>query len=383
MAPQRREYDVIIVGGGLAGLTSAIFLAKKKINILLIEKKTYPFHKVCGEYVSNEVLELLKSIGFDPFDYGASRIAKLRVSTPSGKNISTPLDLGGFGLSRYRMDNEMAMLARKAGAELITGSRVNEINLDRDFFKVKLQTGEELISKIVIGSYGKRDVLDKKLKRNFIHSHTGYLGVKYHLKTNYPVDEVGLDNFEGGYCGIVKIEEDKYNLCYLYKRNPSVSFNSISELEEKVLFKNPVIKKFFSQSQFVSKEPEVINEISFSPKQPVENHILMCGDSAGLITPLCGNGMAMAIHSSYLLSQLIINSGITGKISQSERLLLEAGWIKTWNLNFRSRLKWGRRIQSVFGRPRITSMAMKSIHFIPPLEKWLIKQTHGEPVKGF
>ena len=48
--------DVLIIGGGLAGLTSAIHLAKENKSIVLIEKNTYPNHKVCGEYVSNEVL---------------------------------------------------------------------------------------------------------------------------------------------------------------------------------------------------------------------------------------------------------------------------------------------------------------------------------------
>ena len=92
-----KHYDVIIIGGGLAGLTTAILLSGKSKKVLVIEKKTYPFHKVCGEYVSNEVLPFLKSIGFDPFEYGATNISKLRISTPSGKNIISPLGLGGFG----------------------------------------------------------------------------------------------------------------------------------------------------------------------------------------------------------------------------------------------------------------------------------------------
>ena len=55
-------------------------------------------------------------------------------------------------------------------------------------------------------------------------------------------------------------------------------------------------------------KPEVINEITFEKQDPVSNHILMCGDAAGMITPLCGNGMAMAIHSAKILSGLIIEA---------------------------------------------------------------------------
>jgi len=379
LAPQKSSYDVIIAGGGLAGLTASILLAQKKLRVLLVEKKEYPFHKVCGEYISNEVLNLLRSIGFDPFEHGAASISKLRISTPSGKNIYADLGLGGFGLSRYTMDAALANLAIQNHVEIIAHTKVTDILFHDNQFDVTLNSGEHLGATFVIGSYGKRDVLDKKLDRDFIRSHTGYLAVKYHVKINYPSDEVGLDNFEGGYCGIVKIENDRYNLCYLYKKNPAVEFSSIPELEQKVLFKNPVIKNIFSKSEFLFDEPEVINEISFASKRLIEKHILMCGDSAGLITPLCGNGMAIAIHSGKLLSELI-PAGKLNSITLTQRLDIESSWQKTWNDHFRNRLNWGRKIQAFFGRAALTGMAIQSIHRIPRLERFLIAKTHGTPV---
>src|SRR5688572_19390952 len=97
--------DVIIVGGGLAGLVNAIVLAKAGLQVVLIEKKQYPFHKVCGEYVSNEVLPFFHSLGIFPENLGASHISRLQVSSPSGQRVlHMPLDLGGFGISRYALD---------------------------------------------------------------------------------------------------------------------------------------------------------------------------------------------------------------------------------------------------------------------------------------
>ncbi len=376
----KTDYDIIIVGGGLAGLTSAILLARKNKKVLLIEKKTYPYHKVCGEYVSNEVLAFLQSIGFDPFSFNASRINKLRISTPAGKNIYTDLDTGGFGLSRYQMDNALFESAIKNGADVLTATKVTDISFAENIFSVKTNSEKTLTAKFVIGSYGKRDLLDKKLNRSFIQLRTGYMGVKYHLKTEYPKDEIGLDNFENGYCGISKIEDDKYNLCYLYKRNPGRNFESINELEENVLFKNPVIKNLFSNAEFIFNQPEVINEISFAPKQLIENHILMCGDAAGLITPLCGNGMSMAIHASKLLCDLILETNILNhtNITIKDRESLEDHYKVIWNKHFRSRLFWGRAIQNLFGKNAITAFIINCVHAIPPLEKWLISKTHGE-----
>ena len=374
------KYDVIIVGGGLAGLVASILLSSQQKKVLLLEKNSYPFHKVCGEYVSNEVLPFLQSIGLNPFDYGASAISRLRISTPAGKNIVAPLDVGGFGLSRYKMDEALFQLTVKNGTTVLTGSRVSEIIFNEERFTVKTNSGELFFSPLVIGSYGKRDTLDKKLNRNFIQSKTGYMGVKYHIKTDYPKQEVGLDNFNGGYCGIVKIENSLYNLCYLYQRNKNVSFTSIQELEREVLYKNPVLKNIFSSSEFVFQEPEVINEISFAKKTLIEDHMLMCGDSAGLITPLCGNGMSIAIRSAKLLCDLLISSGLLNhqSITAGNRAKMEQNYQQLWNAQFRRQLFLGRSLQRLFGNSMVSEWGLRTIHSIPSLERYLIGTTHGQ-----
>jgi len=373
--------DIIIVGGGLAGLVAAIELSKVRKKVLLIERNEYPYHKVCGEYISNEVLEYLQSLGFNPFSYGAASITRLRLSTPQGRNIHTQLDLGGFGISRYTMDNALYQLALKNDADVLTNTRVADIQFNADVFTVTTNRGETFTSKLVIGSYGKRETLDKKLNRSFIQKRTGYMGVKYHVRTDYPDDEIGLDNFEGGYCGISKVENDTYNLCYLYKRPEKKNYKTIQELQEKILYKNPVLKRIFTSSDFLFPEPEVINEICFAPKTLIENHIMMCGDTAGLITPLCGNGMSMAINAARILSKILLQTEVLdGNIDATKRLLLEDTYQKEWNRNFKTRLFWGRTIQGFFGNPFVTSMFLNGIHAIPPVEKWLLNRTHGQPV---
>ena len=71
-------------------------------------------------------------------------------------------------------------------------------------------------------------------------------------------------------------------------------------MEENVLYKNPCFKKIFSETEFLFNEPVTISQISFDKKTQTENHVLMLGDAAGMITPLCGNGMSMAMHSASL-----------------------------------------------------------------------------------
>jgi flavin-dependent dehydrogenase len=376
------SYDVIIIGGGLAGLVCSIELSRAGRRVVVLEKKAYPFHKVCGEYVSHEVLGYLQSLGFDPYEHGAARITRLRVSTPSGKNIYAPLSPGGFGLSRFVMDDALQSLAVQFGAQVITGARVTDVQNDNGRCIATTATGARFSALLTIGAWGKRDVLDKKLDRDFLKAHTGYLGVKYHIRADYPADEIGLDNFPGGYCGISKIEGDKYNLCYLYQRDYGGNFKTMAELEGAMLHRNPILKRIFTQSDFLLPQPEVINEISFSAKRQTDAHVLMCGDTAGLITPLCGNGMSMAIAAAKLLSEIILESGVlqSGPILPSARAALEQAYSRAWSRRFGHRLYWGRTIQRAFGAPRLSEIVLRFIHAIPAAERWLIDQTHGRPL---
>lgn len=379
------HYDVIIIGGGMAGLVSSIVLSRAGKKVLLLEKKSYPYHKVCGEYVSNEVLPYLISLSFDPFTLGAARITKLRISAPAGKNIYAPLDLGAFALSRYTMDQHLAKLSTQQGTTLLTHTRVTDITYNDGLFTATTSTGNTFTAPFAIGSWGKRETLDKKLQRPFIEKHTRYMGVKYHIRTDYPIDEIGLDNFEGGYCGIVKIEGDKYNLCNFYRRPKDPhQHTSIRQFEETVVLKNPVIKNIFSNADFLFDAPVVINEVNFAPKQAVENHIFMCGDSAGLITPLCGNGMSMAIAGAQMLTDMLLQSGLLNKpyISNNERTKLEQAYTKAWRKQFATRLWVGRTVQGLFGNTWLTSAALTTIHAFPPLARVIIKATHGRQLSA-
>jgi flavin-dependent dehydrogenase len=373
--PQKPK--VIIIGGGLAGLTSSILLAKANFEVILIERKQYPFHRVCGEYISNEVLPFLKSIGFNPEDYGAAQINRLKVTSTSGNSLNSQLDLGAFGISRYQLDQSLYQIALKEGVKFILNHKVLEVNFIDEQFLLEI-SGETLQASIVIGAFGKRANIDQKLQRKFFYQRSPYIGVKYHIKTDFPNNLIQLDNFKGGYCGISKIEQDLYCLCYLAQNKYVKKYGSIKAMEENVLYQNQHLKHIFQNSAFVWSQPEVINEISFERKSLIENHILMCGDTAGMIAPLCGNGMAMAIHSGKILANHIIKYCSNG-IDKNIRFNLEQQYQIAWNNQFATRLKVGRGIQNLFGNNFLTQMAINGLNLFPTLAQQIVKRTHGKP----
>src|SRR5215203_6879911 len=109
------EYDVAIIGGGLAGLSCAIEMSKAGHSVVLFEKEKYPFHKVCGEYVSLESWNFLQQLGIPLKDMALPVIDTLFLSAPNGNSFTTKLRLGGFGISRHLLDLSLSVLAKKNG----------------------------------------------------------------------------------------------------------------------------------------------------------------------------------------------------------------------------------------------------------------------------
>jgi len=371
-------WEVAIIGGGLAGLSLSILLAKKGYRVILFEKEKYPFHRVCGEYISLESWNFLLNLGLDLDSFDLPIIKKLMVSSPSGNLIKANLDFGGFGISRYFIDYELKKIAVKNGVCLMEGTKVNEVIFKDELFTISYNGGK-VECLITSGSFGKRSNLDVKWSRNFLKKRLGklnnYIGVKYHIRASFPKDTIALHNFKNGYCGISAIEGGAYCLCYLTTaQNLIENNNSITKMEERILFRNPFLKEIFSHSEFLFTQPVTISQISFDKKTQVENHVLMTGDSAGMITPLCGNGMSMALHSSKIAFEAI-NLFLSGNISRAE---MEEKYRHQWKSHFIGRLRSGRMIQHLFGKEDLTNFFIKAIGHFPPVLNRLIKATHGK-----
>jgi flavin-dependent dehydrogenase len=375
-----------MAGGGLAGLALSIQLAKAGWSVALFERETYPFHKVCGEYISLESWNFLEELGLPLSDLNLPVIKRLLISAPGGEYIEQALPLGGFGISRYKADEALASIARTHGVALFESTTVKDIFFEKKLFRIQTTAGD-FQARVACGTFGKRSNLDIKWKRPFTRERptklNNYIGVKYHIRPavdnpdgGYPADLIALHNFRDGYCGMSKIEEDRYCLCYLTTaRNLQMNGNSIPEMEKNVLRKNPFLDKLFSSSVRLFDSPVTIAQISFEKKSQVENHVLLIGDAAGMITPLSGNGMSMALHGSKIAFRCI-DAFLRDQLARHE---MEQEYVDQWRRQFGKRLLMGRLLQRVFGNESGTNFLIHLLKPFPGIVAFLIRQTHGQP----
>jgi flavin-dependent dehydrogenase len=371
-------YDIGIIGGGLGGLTLAIEASQQGYSVVLYEKEEYPFHKVCGEYISMESWNFLERCGVPLDSWDLPKINRLKISAPSGKEFSYDLPLGGFGISRFKLDHTLYETALKLGVKIHTATRVNDVTPEDEHFMMASDTVSSN-ARVVVGAFGKRANLDVKWGRSFVQQKAtkinNFIGVKYHIDFPQPLDTISLHNFKNGYCGISAIEDNRYCLCYLTTAaNLADSGNSIPQMEASILSKNKHLAHIFSNARFLYEKPLTISQISFNKKQQVMDHILFAGDAAGSITPLCGNGMSMAMHAGHLALEQI-GLFLHHKISRND---MESAYAKNWQKQFANRTATGRMVQRFFGGTA-TELFLSVVGQSKFLSRKLIEQTHGSP----
>jgi flavin-dependent dehydrogenase len=373
------NFQVAIIGGGVGGLTLAIQLADAGYSCVLFEKNKYPFHKVCGEYISMESWNFIEGLGLHLSALDLPRINRLHVTSPSGKRMRHQLDLGGFGISRYKLDHELYQLAKQKGVQVLEDCKVQDIQFKQDQFYISSNKGNST-STVCVGAWGKRSNMDISSSRLYTREvkkeEKNYIGIKYHVKLEFPADLIELHNFKNGYCGVSKIEQEQYCLCYLTAAENLKRYNGdIKKMEEQLLMQNPVLKSYFTTAIFLFKEPIAIAKIRIGYKSAVENNILMLGDAAGNIAPLSGNGMSMAMRSSKALNELI-HLYLTKKIKREE---LNKRYEIFWKAQFKRRVQLSRSLQKLLKNETLTTIAIAILKRISFLRNAVVNSTHGDP----
>jgi menaquinone-9 beta-reductase len=294
-------YDLIVVGGGPAGASAAITCARGGARVLLLERGRFPRHKVCGEFVSAESLDLLVNLLTPQHARSLAdsvRIPQARIFL-DGRALYTPVDPPAASISRLDLDAVLWDSAESCGIEGRQQIIVQSISGSGPFL---LQTSAgNFESRALINASGRWSNLSPALT----HPGAKWLGLKGHFAESSPLASVDLYFFEGGYCGVQPVEvrdgvakSERVNACAVVRADmastlPEV-FNCHPELRERS-------RKWKPLSDPVSTSPLVFRQPS-----PERNGILMAGDAAAFVDPFVGDGISLALRSGALAGECLI-----------------------------------------------------------------------------
>lgn len=358
----------------MSGAILALLLSRHSYRIGVLEKDATARHKVCGEYISREVksilVSLLPELGWNELP----DIRRFALTDPRGRRVACDLPLGGIGISRYMLESALRAKLESTEVEWIT-EKADRIFSDTSGYGVISRQGIERRSRWVVGAYGKASGLDKGLARSFTRARSPWMGIKAHfMPKNFDTTQVSLHLFKGGYAGLSSVENGRVNVCALYHREAFRQLKSVDDFFDATLTENPALGDFLSQARPLFDRPLGISNIHFGAKGAVAGDIPMCGDSAGVIYPLSGNGMAMSIRASYLLACLL-EQGMEGRLNRKELL---RKYQKAWTGTFRLRLLAGSLFQQGMTLPRVSASGMNVLRLAPFLLPPLVRTTHGK-----
>jgi flavin-dependent dehydrogenase len=204
------------------------------------------------------------------------------------------------------------------------------------------------------------------------------MGVKAHYKGEWENDKVALYQFDGGYCGVSKVEDNVINVCYLVNTSAFKKVGDLRRFEDEVMCQNPNFNEVYRRLNRVM-ERKVISQIYFGKKEKVNDQVAFLGDAAGMIFPLAGNGMAIAVHSAKIYCDLIDEFLKGNKSMEDVERLYEKKWLSLFN----ARIVNSKRLQLLMENSLLSKIAINMLTYIPFVFKRIIKGTHGKKVNVF
>lgn len=269
---------ITIAGGGLAGLSLGIALRRADVPVTVVEARTYPRHRVCGEFVCGVSHETLRSLGIlDDFadalrhDVSAWFVGDAHLGTRALPRVA-------LALSRHRLDAALSRRFAALGGELRTSERA----------------GTDPRPGLVVAT-GRPPVRDSR-----------WLGLKVHV-TELST-EAGLEMHIGtdGYVGLCRVEDGRVNVCGLFRRPASLhghglallmsclEANGLRALARRLRDAQPDDESFCVNAGFG------LGRTSVAPDE------LRLGDAYALIPPLTGNGMSLAFEMAALAREPLV-----------------------------------------------------------------------------
>jgi flavin-dependent dehydrogenase len=362
------ETPFIAVGGGLAGAAFALELARHGAPALVLESTRAAHHKVCGEFLSAEAQALATYLGLDLKAMGATSIATFRLASGPSQ-AEAPLPFRGAGLSRYRLDQALLDAAEAAGAEIVRGATVGEVEALQG--QVVVTAGKRRFTgKAAALATGKHSL------RAFPRPPSDMVGFKIQLRVTQEAlrrlaGVVQLAMFDGGYVGACIVEDDLVPLCWVMHR----------KLLQRIGADWPAQSAYFSQSSKIVAEllhdavpewekPVAVAAIPYGylRSQIIAPIIFPVGDQLAVIPSLTGDGMAIALYSGIAAAQAALagEDAATFQERLVDRLRPQFRWAGIVNRLFDT---------SILHRP---SVAFAGV--LPGLVTWIAQSTR---LRGF
>jgi len=312
-----KDYDVIIIGGGIAGSITAKYAAQGGLKTLLIEKEKTPREKPCSG-IQFPYFERILGEKIPQDRLCRVELNKVKIFLPNGKSYSSPFKMLNF--MRKPFDDWLNKVAIQHGAEFIDECTMKDIDPKNDHVQVDLQMkkGEtrQYKTQYVVDASGLNSKIRLKLRPGDFRRKSMGATLNYYIYGTGELDNNTLYQFWNlDWC------DGMFAWAYMKTLDDGKDYwvvgtgcSSGRVLDRHTLFYDYFTKNFHLEGEIVKKEG-FSHSIDMNSKDRVwlgEGRVLMVGDAAGLVDQMRGVGMDSAALSGRLAAQALIAEGKVG-----------------------------------------------------------------------
>ena len=371
--PLPKRYDAIVIGGGPAGSTTALMLARAGWAVALIEKSQFPRPKVCGEFISASTFPLFAEFGLLEDVRGLAGHEIRRVAVFAGEAISTshmPAVSGPFGswgraLGREHLDLLMLEAAVRAGADLWQPVRVTRIEPLNQGWRCEISHGDDstsLFARTIVAANGSWEKSPWLPDCWAPHKASDLLAFKAHFDgADLAFDLMPLLVFPGGYGGMVWSDAGRVSLSCCISRETLNHYRTSEERAGETVLRH-LRRSCRGVANALERAKLRGSWLSAGPIRPgirvaFAEGVFRVGNAAGEAHPIIAEGISMAVQSAWLLCRTLLSEKDS---LDNASILADVGraYAASWRAHFAGRIHAAAVFAHALRRPETAALAL-------------------------
>lgn len=320
------DADVIVVGAGPAGSSTAFFLAQRGADVLLLDRARFPRDKVCSEYLSPQASRILEAMGAlgKVEAAGAAQLAGMLVRAPSGESFRGHFAAAhgfrgfrdtGLALRRTILDSILLDQARGAGARVREDARVVDLVRDargraRGVVVADLEGRRDtLAARLIVGADGLRSIVSRRLGLARRLRWPSRIALVAHYSGVAGMDEIGEMHVDRpGYFGLAPVGNGLINVAIVVPVSRAKELaGARAEFFEEWIDDRPHLRERFVGARRMT-PVRATGPFASAVRRAWAPGAAVVGDAADFFDPFTGEGIYSAVRGGEMLSAFALES---------------------------------------------------------------------------
>lgn len=292
-----RLRDVLVVGGGPAGLAAAAGAARAGLDVLVLERRALPADKACGEGLLPRAVQALEALGAALEPDGCARFGAIRWIDEGGAVAEARLPApGGLGVRRPALSRALVRLARQAGAEVCERTTVHRHRKEPDRVVVETDAGEEA-ARILVAADGLASPVRQREGLQAPPAGTRRFGLRRHFDLRPWAGAVEVHFARGVEAYVTPAGPQRVGVAFLFEGEARDGF-------EGLLARFPRLVDRLDGARPDSK-PLGAGPLSRAARALAADRLVLLGDAAGHLDAVTGEGLSLGLEAAADLARIL------------------------------------------------------------------------------